>query len=95
MEEGSVFAAGINDESIEVQKKGGWSSLSVSRRDVQFVGSVGNDKIRMKEGSVFAVRMNGEPTEAQGEDEVRAGMEKELFLPLGWMASSGRCSWRM
>ena len=38
--------------------------------------------------------MDGEFTEVQGEDEVRAGMEKELFLPSGWMASSGRCSWR-
>ena len=96
MEEGSVFAVGMDGESIEVQKKVGWRSLSVIRRDVQIVGSVGNDviKIRMEEGSVFAVRRDGESTEVQGEDEVRAGMEKEPFLPSGWMASSGRCSWR-
>ena len=60
------------------------------------MGSVGNDliKIRTEEGSVFVVRTDGESMEVQGEDEVRAGMENELFLPLGWMASSGRCSWR-
>ena len=68
----------------------------VIRRDVLFVGSVGNDviKIMAEEGSVFAVRMDGESTEVQGGDEVRDGREKELFLPSGWLASSGRCSWR-
>ena len=92
MEEGSVFAVGMDGESIGVWEA--WRSLSVIRRDVQFVGSVGNDviKIRMEEASVFAVRMDGESTDVQGEDEVRAGMEKELFLPSGWMASSGWCS---
>ena len=61
MEEGSVFAAGMDGESIEVQKKGGWRSLSVIRRDVQFVGSVGNDviKIRMEEGSQCLCRQDG------------------------------------
>ena len=59
MEEGSVFAAGMDGESIGVWEA--WRSLSVIRRDVQFVSSVGNDviKIRMEEGSVFAVRMDG------------------------------------
>ena len=48
----------------------------------------------LAEDSVFVVRMDGEFTEAWGEEEVRVGMEKEFFLPLGWMASSGRCSCR-
>ena len=58
------------------------------------MGSVGKDviKIRTEEGSVFVVGTDGESMEVQGEDEVRAGMEKEFFLPLGWMAGSGRCS---
>ena len=45
-------------------EKGAWKSLSVIRRDVQFVGSVGNDviKIRTEEGSVFVVRRFRERT---------------------------------
>ena len=94
VEEGGVFAVGMDGESMEVQEKSGWRSLSVIRMDVQSVGSVGNDviKIRMEEASVFAVRMDGESTDVQGEDEVRAGMEKEFLLPLGWMASLERCT---
>ena len=51
-------------------------------------------KIRVEEGSVFAVGMDGESREVQEGDKMKARMEKELFLPSGWMASSGRCSWR-
>ena len=96
MEEGGVFAVGMDGESMEVQEKIGWRSLSVIRMDVQSVGSVGNDviKIRTEEGSVFAVRMDGESMEVQEKDEMKARMEKEPFLPSGRMASSGRCSWR-
>ena len=96
MEEGSVFAVGMDGESMEVQEKGGWRSLSVIRMDDQSVGSVGNVmiKIRTEEGNVFAVRMDVESMEVQEKDEMKARMEKELFLPSGWMASSGRCSWR-
>jgi hypothetical protein len=58
--------------------------------------SVGKDmiKTRTEEGSVFVVRTDGESMEVQGEDEARAGMEKEFLLPLGWIASLGRCTWR-
>ena len=48
-------------------------------------------KIRVEEGGVFAVRMDGESMEVKEEDEMKARMEKELFLSSGWMASSGRC----
>ena len=56
--------------------------------------SVGKDmiKTRTEEGSVFVVRTDGESMEVQGEDEARAGMEKEFLLPLGWMASLERCT---
>ena len=47
---------------------------------------------RTEEGSVFVVRTYGESMKVQGEDEVRAGMEKEFLLPLGWMASLERCT---
>ena len=47
---------------------------------------------RAEEGSVFVVRRDGESMEVQGEDEAKAGMEKEFLLPLGWMASLGRCT---
>ena len=55
------------------------------------MGSVGNYviKIRTEEGSVFAVRMDGESTEVQEKDEMRAGIEKELFLPLGTLGQNG------
>ena len=48
-------------------------------------------KIRVEEGSVFAVGMDGESMEVQEGDEMKARVEKELFLPSGWM---GRCRWR-
>ena len=41
-------------------------------------------KIMVEEGGVFA----------QEGDEMKARVEKELFLPSGWMASPGRCRWR-
>ena len=31
LEEGSVFVVGMDSESMEVQEKGGWRSLSVIR----------------------------------------------------------------
>ena len=68
--------------------------LAAFRMDVNSMKSVGKDmiKTRTEEGSVFVVRTDGESMEVQGEDEARAGMEKAFLLPLGWMASSGRCS---
>ena len=48
-------------------------------------------KIKVEEGGVFADRMDGESIEVQEGDEMKARMEKELFLSSGWMASSGRC----
>ena len=68
--------------------------LAAFRMDVNSMESAGKDmiKTRTEEGSVFVVRTDGESMEVQGEDEARAGMEKEFLLPLGWMASSGRCS---
>ena len=59
-------------------------------------GALGNDviKIKVEEGGVFAVGMDGESMEVQEGDEMKARMEKELFLSSGWMASSGRCSRR-
>ena len=68
---------------------------SFSHQDgCQFCGVLGNDVIRIsvEEGGVFAVGMDDESMEVQEGDEMKARMEKELFLPSGWMASSGRCS---
>ena len=66
--------------------------LVALRMDVNSIESVGKDmiKIRTEEGCVFVVRTGGKFMEVQGEDEARAGMEKEFLLPLGWMPSSGR-----
>ena len=68
--------------------------LAAFRMDVNSMESAGKDiiKTRTEEGSVFVVRTDGESMEVQGEDEARAGMEKAFLLPLGWKASSGRCS---
>ena len=51
-------------------------------------------KVRVEEGGVFAAGMDGESTEVQEGDEMKVRVEKELFLPSGWMASPGRCRWR-
>ena len=51
-------------------------------------------KIRVEEGGVFAAGMDGKSMEVQEGDEMKARVEKELFLPSGWMASPGRCRWR-
>ena len=85
-----VFAELVGTKNIQTRVVGG--VLAAIRMDVNSMGSVGKDviKIRTEEGSVFVVRTDGESMEVQGEDEVKAGMEKEFFLPLGWMASSGR-----
>ena len=101
--EEEVFAEKLDDECItlvelvgtkNIQTRVGGGVLSVIRMDVQSVGSGGNDvfKIRVDEGGVFAVGMDGESMEVQEGDEMKARVEKELFLPSGWM---GRCMWRM
>ena len=51
-------------------------------------------KMRVEEGGVFVVEMDGESMEVQEGDEIKARVEKELFLPSGWIASPGRCRWR-
>jgi hypothetical protein len=48
-------------------------------------------KVRVEEGGVFVAGMDGESTEVQEGDEMKVRVEKELFLPSGWM---GRCRWR-
>ena len=60
--------------------------------ECQFVGVCGKGHDQDQESSVFVGRTDGESMEVQGEDEARAGMEKEFLLPLGWMASLGRCT---
>ena len=90
--ERKVFAELIQTKNIRTRVVG--RVLAAFRMDVNSMESVGKDmiKTRTEEGSVFVVRTDGESMEVQGEDEARAGMEKEFLLPLGWMASSGRCS---
>ena len=87
-----VFAELFRTKNIQTRVVG--RALAAFRMDVNSMESVGKDmiKTRTEEGSVFVVRTDGESTEVQGEDEARAGMEKVFILPLGWMASSGRCS---
>ena len=90
--ERKVFAELVETKNIRTRVVG--RVLAAFRMDVNSMESVGKDmiKTRAEEGSVFVVRTDGESMEVQGEDEARAGMEKEFLLPLGWMASSGRCS---
>ena len=51
-------------------------------------------KTRVVEDGVPAARMDGKSMDVEEEDEVKARVEKELFLPSGWMASPWRCRWR-
>ena len=92
--ERKVFAELVETKNIQTRVVG--RALAAFRMDVNSMESVGKDmiKTRTEEGSVFVVRTDGESIEVQGEDEARAGMEKEFLLPLGWMASLGRCTWR-
>ena len=87
-----VFAELVGFRKIQTRVVG--RVLVAFRMDVNSMESAGKDiiKTRTEEGSVFVVRTNGESMEVQGEDEARAGMEKAFLLPLGWKASSGRCS---
>ena len=87
-----VFAELFRTKNI--QTRGVGRALAAFKMDVNSMESVGKDviKTRTEEGSVFVVRTDGESMEVQGEDEARAGMEKAFLLPLGWKASSGRCS---
>ena len=87
-----AFAELVGSENIQTRVVG--RVLAAFRMDVKSMESAGKDriKIRTEEGSVFVVRTDGESMEVQGEDEARAGMEKAFLLPLGWIASSGRCS---
>ena len=89
-----VFVKLVRTKNIQTRVVG--RVLVALRMDVNSIESVGNDmiKFRSEEGSVFVVRTGGESMEVQGEDEARAGMEKEFLLPLGWMPSSGRCRCR-
>ena len=103
--EKEVFAGKLDDECKTIvvlvgtnkySDQSGWRS-SFSHQDGCLVrGVLGNDvvKIRVEEGSVFAVGMDGESLEVQEGDEMKARVEKELFLPSGWKASPGRCRWR-
>ena len=74
----------------------GWRSSFGHQDGCPVRGVWGNDviKIGVEKGGVFAVGMDGESMEVQEGDEMKARVEKELFLPSGWMASPGRCSWR-
>ena len=87
-----VFAELVGFRKIQTRVVG--RVLAAFRMDVNSMESAGKDmiKTRTEEGSVFVVRTDGESMEVQGEDEARAGMEKAFLLPLGWKASSGRCS---
>ena len=87
-----VFAELFRTKNIQTRVVG--RALAAFKMDVNSMESVGKDviKTRTEEGSVFVVRTDGESMEVQGEDEVRAGMEKEFLLPLEWMASLGRCT---
>ena len=87
-----VFAELFRTKNIQTRVVG--RALAAFRMDVNSMESVGKDmiKTRTEEGSVFVVRTDGESMEVQGEDEARAGMEKEFLLPLGWMASLERCT---
>ena len=64
----------------------GWRSSSGHQDGCSVRGVLEKDviKIMVEEGGVFA----------QEGDEMKARVEKELFLPSGWMASPGRCRWR-
>ena len=87
-----VFAELFRTKNIQAGVVG--RALAAFRMDVNSMESVVEDmiKTRTEEGSVFVVRTDGESMEFQGEDEARAGMEKEFLLPLGWMASLGGCT---
>ena len=87
-----VFAELFRTKNIQTRVVG--RALAAFKMDVNSMESVGKDviKTRTEEGSVFVVRTDGESMEVQGEDEARAGMEKEFLLPLGWMASLERCT---
>ena len=87
-----VFAELVGSKKIQTRVVG--RVLAAFRMDVNYMESAGKDmvKTRTEEGSVFVVWTDGESMEVQGEDEARAGMEKVFLLPLGWKASSGRCS---
>ena len=87
-----VFAELFRTKNIQTRVVG--RALAAFRMDVNSMEFVGKDmiKTRTEEGSVFVVRTDGESMEVQGEDEARAGMEKEFLLPLGWMASLERCT---
>ena len=86
-----VFVKMVRTKNIQTRVVG--RVLAAFRMDVKSMESAGKDRIktRTEEGSVFVVRTDGQSMEVQGEDEARAGMEKAFLLPLGWMASSGRC----
>ena len=90
--ERKVFAELVETKNIRTRVVG--RALAAFRMDVNSMESVGKDmiKTRTEEGSVFVVRTDGESMEVQGEDEARAGMEKEFLLPLGWIASLERCT---
>ena len=68
--------------------------LAAFRMGVNSMESAGKDmiKTRAEEDSVCVVRTDGKSMEVRGEDEAMAGLEKAFLLPLGWKASSGRCS---
>ena len=87
-----AFAELVGSKNIQTRVVG--RVLAAFRMNVKSMESPGKDRIktRTEEGSVFVVRTDGEHMEVQGEDEARAGMEKEFLLPLGWMASLGRCT---
>jgi hypothetical protein len=53
---------------------------------------LGSDEIKMRleEGGVFVVETDGESMEVQEGDKMKARVEKELFLPSGWMVSPWR-----
>jgi hypothetical protein len=46
--------------------------------------------MRLEEGGVFVVETDGESMEVQEGDKMKARVEKELFLPSGWMVSPWR-----
>ena len=68
-----AFVELVGTKNIQTRVVG--EVLSAIRMDVNYMGSVGDDviKIRTEEGSVFAVRMDGESMEVQEKDEMRAG----------------------
>ena len=50
-------------------------------------------EIRLEKGVLSAAGMHGESMEVLKEDMIKIGLEREHFLPPGWMLSPWR-SWR-